>query len=109
MHEAHVEGARLLVDVVQKNSGLYIKCGQLLGQMVHLIPAEYIDALKHLFDKAPERTYESVRKTFKEELGSYPEDIFENFNPNPVASASLAQVYVGYLEDKKSNKNKKLQ
>jgi hypothetical protein len=37
---------------------------------------------------------EHVRLTIKEDLGDYPENIFQTFDPEPIASASLAQVCV---------------
>jgi len=99
LEEAHQLAAQYMLQTVEKNSGLYIKLGQLLGQMVHLVPNAYIETLKVLFDKAPKRDFESVRQTFREELGSNPEDLFDEFNPEPIASASLAQVYRARLKN----------
>jgi aarF domain-containing kinase len=99
LEKSHDEGSEILLSLITENSGLYIKLGQLIGQMVHLVPDQYIQKLKVLFDKAPKRDFESVRRTFQEELGEPPEKLFWNFNPEPIASASLAQVYVGHEKE----------
>lgn len=59
-----------------------------------MIPAEYVEVLSELFDDAPVSSYSDVREVIKEELGHYPEELFESFTKEPIASASLAQVHV---------------
>jgi aarF domain-containing kinase len=75
---------------------------QHLANLDYLIPYEYIDTLQELFDNAPVSSYESVRQVILEELGRAPEELFDDFSVEPIASASLAQVHVAY--DKVSGK-----
>ncbi len=46
----------------------------------------------HLLDKCPVSPIEEVRRTFVEDFGAPPEQLFAHFAPTPLASASLAQV-----------------
>lgn len=94
LHECHEYGAKKMLEVIRINSGLYIKLGQLIGQLAHIVPDPYIDQMTQLFDKAPKRDYSTVKQTFREELGKAPEELFDDWNPVPISSASLAQVYV---------------
>jgi predicted unusual protein kinase regulating ubiquinone biosynthesis (AarF/ABC1/UbiB family) len=47
-----------------------------------------------MLDDCPRTPLESVRRTVLEELGGLPEDVFDGFQGEPIASASLAQVLV---------------
>ena len=77
-------------------SGVYVKVGQHLANLDYLIPDEYINTLAALFNGASPSSFEEVREVIKEDLGKYPEEIFESFSLQPIACASLAQVYVAY-------------
>lgn len=70
--------------------------GQHLANLDYLLPPEYIETLSVLFDQNPHTPFEDVREVIKEDLGQYPEDLFDDFDPAPIASASLAQVHVAY-------------
>jgi len=94
LNECHEYGAKKMLELIKINSGLYIKLGQLIGQLAHIVPDPYIDNMTQLFDKAPKRDYSTVRQTFQEDLGKTPEELFDEWNPVPISSASLAQVYV---------------
>lgn len=61
--------------------------------MDHLLPAEYVVTMRNnLLDKCPLSSYEDVRRTICQDLGSPPEQLFAHFGRKPIASASLAQV-----------------
>merc|ERR1712194_112729 len=98
----HRKAANRILELCRQNRGVYIKVGQHLAQLDYLIPPEYIDVLSSLFDNAPISSYQEIRDTVCEELGSYPEEIFDSFSKDPIASASLAQVHIAY--DKKTGK-----
>lgn len=96
MTTIHTGAAKRLLRLCQENGGVYIKIGQHLANLDYLIPQEYITVLSCLFDNNPITSYEQVCAVIEEELGGHPEDIFDNFAKEPLASASLAQVHIGY-------------
>ena len=92
----HRKAATRLLNLCRQNGGVYIKVGQHLANLDYLIPQEYIDVLSSLFDSAPQSDYEQVCKVIQEDLNTDIDKLFDNFNPVPLASASLGQVHVAY-------------
>ena len=66
-----------------------------------LLPLEYCAALFSLFDQVPPFDYREVEKTFLEDLGQAPVEIFEAFDTKPVATGSIGQVHVATLGGRK--------
>ncbi len=92
--DVHARAAKRLLLLCRTNGGCYIKVGQHLANLDHLLPPPYIKILHSLFGDAPVTPYDDVREVIKEDLGAYPEQLFERFDIEPIASASLAQVHV---------------
>ncbi|ORC90588.1 ABC transporter [Trypanosoma theileri] len=93
----HRQVAEVILDVCLKNEGLYTKMGQGLNAMNHILPVEYMDVLKVLLDKTRVVPLEDIKRIIHEETGKTVEDIFSHFEPEPVASASIAQVHRAWL------------
>jgi aarF domain-containing kinase len=97
----HARNAARLRDMCARNRGCYIKLGQHLAMLDHILPQEYTDTLSTLLANTPRTSYSAVRRIIKEDLGAYPEELFSSFSPEPMASASLAQVHVAYTKEGK--------
>ncbi|MDB9525454.1 AarF/ABC1/UbiB kinase family protein [Oscillatoria sp. CS-180] len=76
----------------------YIKIGQALSTRPDLVPPVYLDELTRLQDQLPAFPNDVAFRYIEEELGASPTDIYADLSPNPVAAASLGQVYKGRLK-----------
>ncbi|HBT96356.1 MAG TPA: ABC transporter [Desulfobulbaceae bacterium] len=77
----------------------FIKLGQLLSTRPDLIPADFLHELAKLQDTAPPFPLAAVRAILIENLGRPPEEIFQSFDDEPIAAASMAQVHHARLKN----------
>lgn len=94
----HTKNALLLYNTILKMGGLFIKVGQFLSMRVDLLPKPYTLELSKLQDQVPPCEFKNIEKRLREELGTI-EDIFLEFEKEPVASASLGQVHRAILKN----------
>ncbi len=71
----------------------FIKVGQLLSTRSFLLPPAFIDELSKLQDKVKPIPFDEVKALIEKELKSTLELLFDSFDSNPVASASIALAY----------------
>jgi len=77
----------------------YIKLGQILSTRPDLIPVEFIDELSKLQDDVAPFSFNDVCDVVQSEFGVPPEDLFENLEEAPLASASIGQVHPAVLKN----------
>ena len=90
--------ARQLIRILTKLGPAYIKIGQALSTRPDVVPPSYLEELTTLQDKIPSFPNEVAFRFIEEELGKRPEDIYASLSPQPIAAASLGQVYKGRLK-----------
>ncbi len=77
----------------------FIKLGQILSTRPDLIPPAYVAQLTKLQDAVPPEPWDPIREQIESELDRSIMDLFDDFEEEPIAAASLAQVHAARLHD----------
>jgi predicted unusual protein kinase regulating ubiquinone biosynthesis (AarF/ABC1/UbiB family) len=93
-----VRRAAQVREIVTRLGPAYIKVGQALSTRPDLVPPAYLEEFTKLQDQLPPFPNEVAFQFIEEELGDRPENIYAELSSEPIAAASLGQVYKGKLK-----------
>jgi predicted unusual protein kinase regulating ubiquinone biosynthesis (AarF/ABC1/UbiB family) len=91
--EAQTGTAEALAADLERMGPTYVKLGQLLSTRFDLLPPAYTDALSRLQDEVEPFAFEQVKQIVEDALGADLRHLYEHFDPEPLAAASLGQVH----------------
>jgi hypothetical protein len=91
--------ASALLDLFRHLGATFIKVGQIMSTRPDLVPEHITQALAHLQDDVGPFPFEAVARTVIEDLGRPIDQVFAEFSPRPIASASVSQVHKARLHD----------
>jgi predicted unusual protein kinase regulating ubiquinone biosynthesis (AarF/ABC1/UbiB family) len=104
LERRHIEAAEQIVAALGTMKGAAMKIGQVMSFLdVGLVPPDYREEFQRklaaLRDAAPTVTFRDMRKVIESELDEKITDVFDEFDEEPVAAASIGQVYRARLTD----------
>jgi predicted unusual protein kinase regulating ubiquinone biosynthesis (AarF/ABC1/UbiB family) len=104
LERRHIEAAEQIVEALGSMKGAAMKVGQVLSFLdVGMVPEEYREEfqrkLAKLRDAAPTVTFNDMGKVIEAELDEPLEEVFAEFDKEPIAAASIGQVYRAKLHD----------
>lgn len=77
----------------------FVKLGQVMSTRVDMFPPNWIAEFEKLHNQVPPVPYEILHPWLIDALGGDPAEVFAEFEPVPLAAASVAQVYRAVLKD----------
>jgi ubiquinone biosynthesis protein len=93
--EATREGAQGFRRALEELGTTYIKLGQLLSSRPDLLPDLYVEELSRLVDEVPPVPFAEIDAVIQADLGL---GVFASVDPEPLATASIAQTHRALLE-----------
>jgi ubiquinone biosynthesis protein len=79
--------------VLEEAGGVYVKLGQIAATRVDLIPPDVSDELATLQNRVAPEPVEVIRPALEAELGGPVDEVFAEFDWEPLAAASIGQTY----------------
>ena len=83
--------------VLEELGPSFIKLGQLMSTRADIFPSEHIEELRKLQDSVPPVPYDEIRAVVEKDFAQPLENVFQSFEPESMAAASVAQVHTAVL------------
>jgi predicted unusual protein kinase regulating ubiquinone biosynthesis (AarF/ABC1/UbiB family) len=91
--------AESITEALGNMKGAMMKLGQMASYLDQGMPEHVREALAELQTNAPPMSAELAAQVVRESLGAAPEDLFQEWDPAPIASASIGQVHRAITKD----------
>lgn len=91
--QTHEEIADVIFSALGELKGVSVKIAQQVALGVPFLSETYQEKISQTFNSVPPLNKVLVRKIVKQELGDYPQNVFETFEGEAFAAASLGQVH----------------
>lgn len=96
LHETY---ANRVLEIVLEMKGYYVKLAQFASSFTAALPKQYVERLRTLQDEAPHKDMSIVRGIIEDELNTTMDDVFSEFDPEPLGAASIGQVHRAVLRE----------
>ena len=96
---AHMPPPQRVRRALEDLGTTFVKLGQILSTRVDQFEPEWIAEFGSLQDNTPPSPWPEVLAQLTDDLGAAPEALFARFDPEPLATGSIAQVHAAQLED----------
>lgn len=96
----HRRRAERLSATLARLGPTFIKLAQLFSSRADILPEPYLSEIGRLQDQVPPDSPEQILAVIEAELGSPADDLFQDFQRDPVAAASLGQVHRARVGDR---------
>ncbi len=95
--EQHARRAERLTRTIAALGPTFIKLAQVLAARADILPEPYLSAIGTLQDRVPPDPFDRIEAVLNAELGTTIETVFDEFQREPLAAASLGQVHQAVL------------